>query len=355
MIDAAAEVRKHELAEQALPSDEHFDGLSNGHLGLFLVITGNAPAPVWEVKRSEAGQIVDIRQSGPFRGHRAKWPYVKHYHPSKGGFYFHIIDRTWGHITVRMCGYPPFGAQVILNGHEWVERQAKSNHLEVIKDGNSFVGGQDFEQLNQLTDTLTRDSSLSALRQVCERWLYSSCLCFGLTREEQERSGFGYTYSIFQLEFSRNLLFQRGTVLDEVYQKIIDRTRNALDLEQVKTIFGMKQSGRSRGHRPHQHPTRGRSDSNLSKSVQRPTYDLTVFKLKWNHITLKIYDKGARILRVEVVVHNGPSKGHFAKDLKCGKLLERWPVLLDRMRTMAPRRATLIDRFMGVVQMAHGP
>ena len=41
-------------------------------------------------------------------------------------------------------GYPPFGAQVILNGHEWVERQARRQHLEVVKSGNCFVEGSDF-------------------------------------------------------------------------------------------------------------------------------------------------------------------------------------------------------------------
>jgi hypothetical protein len=50
--------------------------------------------------------------------HRKNWPFVKHY-------YFHIMDREWGHVTIRMCGYPPFGAQLILNGHEWVEREAR--------------------------------------------------------------------------------------------------------------------------------------------------------------------------------------------------------------------------------------
>ena len=50
--------------------------------GLFLVVTGNAPAPIWQVKRNTAGQITEIR-------HRKNWPFVKHY-------YFHIMDREWG-------------------------------------------------------------------------------------------------------------------------------------------------------------------------------------------------------------------------------------------------------------------
>ncbi len=64
-----------------------------------------------------------------------------------------------------------------------------------------------------------------------------------------------------------------------------------------------------------------------------------MFKVKWGNLTLKIYDKGARVLRIEVVVHN-------AKDLRCGKVLEKFTVLLQRMRGM-------LVRFLGVVQAAH--
>jgi hypothetical protein len=38
---------------------------------------------------------------------------------------FHILDPQWGHATIKMSGHPPFPAQVMLNGHEYVARQAK--------------------------------------------------------------------------------------------------------------------------------------------------------------------------------------------------------------------------------------
>jgi hypothetical protein len=38
----------------------------------------------------------------------------------------------------------------------------------------------------------------------------TACLCFGLDLDEQQRSGFGYCYSIYQVEYSRNLLFKVG-------------------------------------------------------------------------------------------------------------------------------------------------
>ena len=77
----------------------------------------------------------------------------------------------------------------------------------------------------------------------------------------------------------------------------------------------------------------------MAKEVHGHGYDLTVFKVRWGNLTLKIYDKGGRVLREEVVVHN-------AKELRCGKVLEKLPVLLERMSGM-------LVRFLNTVQVAH--
>jgi hypothetical protein len=311
LIEAQAGDRKHELAQPYLPSNPRF-------CGLFLVIKSNAPAPVWEVKRNGEGRITEIRR-------RKTWPHVRH-------FFFHLIDREWGHVTIRMCSYPPFGAQVILNGHEWVERKARHARVTAVKDGNCFIDGSDFSAICRLAARFDRVETIARLRELCERWIYSTCLCLALSHEERKRSGFGYQYSVFQLELSRNLLFWRGTTMEEVYQKLIERTRVSLALKQVKTIFGFS-------HRPHQTAKRGRERTEVCKTVQTGNYDLTVFKVKWGNLTLKIYDKGGRVLRIEVVVHN-------AKELRCGKVLDKLPTLLGRMRDM-------LVGFLGTIQAAH--
>ena len=311
LIEAQARDRKHELAQPYLPNDPQFSGL-------FLVIKSTAPAPIWEVKRNGQGRIVEIR-------HRKSWPYVRH-------FYFHLIDREWGHITIRICSYPPFGAQLILNGHERVEREARRKRVAAVKDGNCFIEGSDFPAISRLGTEFNRSDTAARLRQLCERWIYSVCLCFALSNEDRNRSHFQYQFSVFQLELSRNLLFWRGTTMNEVFQKLVDRTRAPLALSQVKTIFGFS-------YRPHQIIKRGRERTELSKAVQAKSYDLTVFKVKWGNLTLKIYDKGGRVLRIEVVVHN-------AKELRCGKMLDRLPTLLARMQDM-------LVRFLDTVQAAH--
>jgi hypothetical protein len=38
--------------------------------------------------------------------------------------------------------------------------------------------------------------------------------------------------------------------------------------------------------------------------VETPTYNLTIFKVLYGKMTLKIYTKGAPVLRIEGIVHN---------------------------------------------------
>ncbi len=112
-----------------------------------------------------------------------------------------------------------------------------------------------------------------AAAPVCDRWLSGTCLSFALTTQEQEQSGFHYDYSLFQLEFSHNLLFRRGAQLEQCFQSLIDRTRRRLYLERVKTILGSKR-------RPYRHrSSKGAAQPRAEVIVEHLTYDLTVFKL----------------------------------------------------------------------------
>jgi hypothetical protein len=298
--------RKHELAQRYIPQ-------SADSKGLFLVLVAKAPGLVWNVETSKNGH--------PHLSRKTPWPYVNHYH-------FHIIDPEWGHITIKMSGHPPFGIQVMLNGHEWVERNAIKKTISLQKEGNCFVGGS-FQALDQLADTLCDHHAIGRLARVCDRWAFTSCLCFALDLNEQERSNFHYRYSIYQLEYSRNLLFKKGTCLDAVYQGLIDRTRKTLDVKTLRTIFGYKK-------RPHY---RKQKSPQLARILSQPIYDLTVFKLHFGPLTIKIYDKGARVLRVEAIAHN-------TKGLRCGRIIEKLPMMLTKLQQM------VID-FLNVLNAAH--
>src|SRR5208282_3671138 len=85
----------------------------------------------------------------------------------------------------------------------------------------------------EIAETLSEQRAVGRLLQVCER-IYRSCLCFALDFEEQQRSGFRYHFSNYQMEYSRNLIFVVGGRMEQVFQALIDRSRAPLDLTMIK-------------------------------------------------------------------------------------------------------------------------
>jgi hypothetical protein len=181
-----------------------------------------------------------------------------------------------------MSGHPPFGAQVILNGHEYVARAAQVAGVRLAMEGNCFTAVTDPQRLAQIADTLSQDATVGRLSQVCDRWIYTACLCFGLELDEQRRSGFGYNYSVYQVEYSRNLLFRSGAQMDRVFDTVVDRTRSRLDVPVLRTLFGAKA-------RPHRDRSGG--PPRLAVVIETPQYDLTLFKVHFGRLTLKGYTK----------------------------------------------------------------
>ena len=297
VVDCGVGDRKHDIAEEYLSK-------TKVRQGLFLILVGRAQAPVWDVSPNHHIEGKD------------RLPYVNHYS-------FHILDPDWGHITIKISGHPPFPAQVILNGHEYVACQARKRGIAFTKEGNCFTHISDAAGLAKIADTLSEPRTIGRLSQVCERWIYTTCLCFALELEEQRRSRFHYQYSNYQIEYSRNLIFQVGGQMDQVFQALIDRSRAPLDLKKIKTILGYQRRPRYR---------KRKQSLQWEVAVERPTYDLTIFKLHCGKLTLKIYTKGERVLRIEAMAHN-------TIELDCGRSLENFPEIVSRL-------INILERFM---------
>ena len=103
---------------------------------------------------------------------------------------FHIMDRDWGHMIIRFCPHPPFNVLVILNGHEWVAKEAERRRLALRKQDNCFTELSNARDLGLVAETLSSpESSVGRLVQAPERWIYSAVLCFALDVADQERQG----------------------------------------------------------------------------------------------------------------------------------------------------------------------
>lgn len=118
VIDCKAGERKHEIAEDYLAEHPQTDR------GVFMVLVARAPASTSDVQRSKT----------VIKSLAKRRTYINHYS-------FHILDPDWGHLTIKMAGHPPFGAQVILNGHEHVACQGRRGRHIIRKRGELFHDG----------------------------------------------------------------------------------------------------------------------------------------------------------------------------------------------------------------------
>ena len=305
VIDCTAGERKHLIAEEYLRT--HSVGP-----GVFMILVAKAPAMVWDVRRSADGSVIGTLAR--------KRTYVNHYS-------FHIMDSRWGHLTIKMAGHAPFGAQVILNGHEYVAVTAQAAGIGFVKEGNCFTGTTDPAGLAQIADTLSQDAAAGRLGQVIDRWIYTACLIFGLDLADQQRTCFTYAYSVYQAEYSRNLLFAYGGHMDRVFNAMLDRTRSRLNIPALRTLFGARRRPGKYGTAP---------SPRVGVALETPAWDLTVFKVHFGLLTLKGYTKGARVLRFEAITHNTGQLG-------CGRALERFPLIVARLAGMCQRFCTALD------------
>ena len=82
--------------------------------------------------------------------------------------------------------------------------------------------------------------------------------------------------------------------MDQIFNSITDHSRSYLDIKRLKTIFGnKKRPSRKRNKKPR-----------LELAIERPIYELTIFKIDCDSFTVKFYSRGERVLRAEAVLHN---------------------------------------------------
>lgn len=70
--------------------------------------------------------------------------------------------------------------------------------------------------------------------------------------------------------------------------------------------------------------------------IEKPRWDLTLFKVHFGLLTLKGYTKGEHVLRFEAIVHN-------TKQLRCGRMLDRFGEIVGRLAGMVERFTTTLD------------
>jgi hypothetical protein len=223
--------------------------------------------------------------------------YVDHY-------YFYLVDRFWGPISIRFSSHPPFNVTVYLNGNRWLATEAIARGLKITTADNSVIRCSDPVTLQAIADSLDR----RRLQAVCDHWVYR--LFPVLTDEQRRKSFFRYRWFVHQAEMSHNMVFASARKLTETLERHVDLNRRHLHPHSLKTTFR---------NTPH-----GRYQRNIEVSVRHAFGGLTVLSAQYGDTRVKQYNNHQQTFRTEACVND-------TTDLGVGKAIENIESLHQRL------------------------
>lgn len=275
---------KNEIAQKYIPREKDFTGV-------YLIIKSR------EMTSSFASQT-SIHNSNPrHRNITRQERCVDH-------FYFYILDKYWGPISIRFSSHLPFNVKVFLNGNRWLYKEASRQGLSVLADDNAIIGCGDPYRLQPIADLLGE----KRIRSLCDHWTYK--LLPVLTYQERHKSGFRYQWFLHQIEFSHNMVFKNPFALTKLFHSHVALNYEHFSPAQIERFFG------------HRH--KGNYDKNCSLRINHQTEAVTVLRIHSRGCSLKQYNKKQRVFRSEITTTN-------VRDLKVYKSLSNLAKLKKRM------------------------
>lgn len=207
-------------------------------------------------------------------------------------YYFYLRDRDYGDGFVRISSYPPFQTRIWLNAHGYLATQLRQRHLAFEADDNCIVAVADPVALNAIADRF--DAAL--VEQIARRWLAQ--VPDPLAAAERA-AGYPCYLSIYQVEFSDNVIFHQTQVLNRVYEQLLREHLHLGRPDMLKVVFDRQ----IRKNTPGVFTTRL-----LRQGV------VSCLKVFYKKSFLKQYNKGGRVLRTEVCI-NDPRDFNIGKSL----------------------------------------
>lgn len=197
--------------------------------------------------------------------------------------YKYWLHPTWGFMSARVQTWFPFNVQVCLNGREWLARDfQRADHTDFLRDDNCFT---------RLGDPALAQACMD--RQLSTPWPAAldavAAALNPLHAQVFEPRPMSYDWSAYQTEWATDVLFRDPRSLAEVYPALVAHATRHFQSPDVLRFLGRKAHGNFTGE--------------LTGSFkQRPEGVRVKHWLSGNSV--KMYDKGGSVLRVETTIAN---------------------------------------------------
>jgi len=254
----SSKIRKDEYARNIALEDGITDGL-------ICVLTCVEPCRSFEIYRNRQKKIIEMVN----RIRKCKF------------LYHYWIDPQFGFMSARVQTWFPFPIQICINGREWLARRMDEKQVGYSRYDNSFPWIDNFPKAQKMFNRMHKINWPKVLGSVRRRIHPAHDAMFrGL--------GFHHYWSAYQTEWATDTVFDSARSLAAIYPPMV---RGAI------ATFGSDNVMRFLGHRLRiDHP-----GEIVSDYLVRP--EGVCVKHRANGNSIKVYDKGGSILRIETTIN----------------------------------------------------
>jgi len=193
-------------------------------------------------------------------------------------YYIYFIDKLLGLCFVKVSTAAPFAAKLYFNGHGLLETKLKKENIAYQRVENAFTYIENYERAQELSDKIRVED----IHQVCDILMGRCCPL----PEEWELK---WNYTIEQVEYAKDVIFKKQDELKPIYDNIIKTAMHTVTPENIATFLGKRLTVKFEGE----------MGSRYNERVLG-----TRIKHQMGELSVKIYDKFGKVLRIEVTAYN---------------------------------------------------
>lgn len=193
-------------------------------------------------------------------------------------YYFYFVAEQLGLCYLRVPTWAPFRLQFYFNGHNLLAAQLREAGIGFTLVDNAFVEIEDFGRAQELADQL----EAGPLHRFLDRLARTYCPVI-----EQFRSG--YHWSLMQAEYATDIVFQSRNDLEPLYEALSRTAIHAVKPRDLATFLGRRLTERFEGEIGNDFHTR---------------IEGTRIKHRMDRVSIKMYDKLGRVLRIETTAND---------------------------------------------------
>jgi hypothetical protein len=232
-------------------------------------------------------------------------------------YYFYFVDSDLGLCYVRVPTWCPFRLQFYCNGHSWLATQLQRQGVAYEQQDNAFVQIADWSLANQLAEQI----DIKALHAHLDAFAQQYCPVI-------QKLNLTYQWSIWQAEFATDLVFKKFQDLQAFYPLLLETLIHSVKPTDIATFLGRKLHGNYQGEMGNRFNVR-RLGTRLKHSM--------------GAVSIKLYDKFALILRIEVTVNDVSFFPHYRTVIhRDGQREKEWAKMKKTIYSLAPLRQLLL-------------